>query len=84
MKKYEKTLKIVRFIDASDAEVYWDAAFFSMLSENELQKKVEEIVDKFESHGLEDWTFEDITKELKKQNLIEEPGFNVDWCEIYV
>jgi len=79
-----KALKIVRFVDANDAEVYWDVAFFSELSESELQKKVEEIIDKFERSGLDDWTFEDITEELKKQNLIEEPDFGVDWCEIYV
>ena len=79
-----KTLKIVTFIDAADERVYWETAFFSELSEDELYKKANEIVDKFEKNGLDDWTFDDIAKELKKQNLIEEPDFDVDWCEIYL
>ena len=79
-----KTLKFVRFMDIYDAEAYYDDVFFSELSKYELQKKVEEIVESFEKSGFNDWTFKDIVKELKKQNLIEEPDFGVDWCDIYV
>ena len=79
-----KALIIARFKDATDEEVYWDAVFFSELSEYELQKKTEEIVKKFENEGFDDYTFIDIVDELKKQNLIEDPDFNVDWCEIYL
>ena len=86
-----KALKIITFVDATDERVYWSTAFFSKLSEDELQKKANEIVDKFEkivdkfkNHGLDEWTFEDIIEELKKQNLIEEPDFDVDWYEIAV
>jgi len=78
----EKTLIIVKFRSAKDEEVYWDSVFFSELSEYELQEKTEEIVEKFENSGFDDWTFEDIAKELKKQNLVEEPDFGVDWYEI--
>jgi len=78
----EKTLIIAKFRDAKDEEVYWDDVFFTELSEYELQKKTEEIVEKFENSGFDDYTFEDIVEELKKQNLIEEPDFSVDWYEI--
>jgi len=79
-----KALIIARFMDARDNEVLWDTAFFSELSEYELQKKTEEIVKKFENSGFDDYTFEDIIDELKKQKLVEEPDFGVDWCEIFV
>jgi len=79
----EKALIIARFMDASDKEIHWDAVFFSELSEYELQEKTEEIVKKFENSGFDDYTFEDIIEELKKQNLIEEPDFSVDWYEIF-
>ena len=80
----EKALIIAKFRDAKDEEVYWDDVFFSDLSEDELQEKTEEIVEKFENSGFDDNSFEDIVEELKKQNLIEEPDFDVDWYEIAV
>ena len=80
----EKTLIIAKFRDAKDEEVYWDDVFFSDLSEDELQEKTEEIVEKFENSGFDDYTFEDIVEEHKKQNLVEEPNFDVDWYEIFL
>jgi len=78
----EKPLIIARFRLEKDEEVYWDDVFFSELSEDELQEKTEEIVEKFENSGFDDYTFVDIVEELKKQNLVEEPDFSVDWYEI--
>lgn len=80
----EKSLIVVRFRDTSDNEIIWDTAFFTELSEYELLKKMEEIVEKFENRGFDDYSFEDIIAELKKQNLIEEPDFSVEWYEIFV
>ena len=36
------------------------------------------------NRGFDDYSFEDIIEELKKQNLIEEPDFSVEWYEIFV
>jgi len=77
-----KTLKIVRFVDSADKDVYWDAVFFSELSEAELQEKVDEIIKYFENNNDYDWTFEDILDELFKRKLIEKLDCKVDWCEI--
>jgi len=79
-----KTLRIVRFVDENNEDILGDTMFFSDLTEYKLQEKVFEIVRKFRKSGFRDWGIKDIVDELKKQNLIEEPDFNVDWCEIYL
>ena len=79
-----KTLRIVRFVDENNEDILGDTMFFSDLTEYKLQEKVFEIVRKFRKSGFRDWGIKDIVDELKKQNLIEDPDFNVDWCEIYL
>lgn len=79
-----KTLRIVRFVDENNEDILGDTMFFSDLTEYKLQEKVFEIVRKFRKSGFRDWGIKDVVDELKKQNLIEGPDFNVDWCEIYL
>ena len=79
-----KTLRIVRFVDENNEDILGDTMFFSDLTEYKLQEKVFEIVRKFRKSGFRDWGIKDVVYELKKQNLIEDPDFNVDWCEIYL
>ena len=80
----KKTLKVVTFRDSVDGDVKWNAVFFSELSEEELQEAVEEIVFQFGYDGFDDWTFEDVVKELYKRKLIEKPDFEIDWYNIWV
>jgi len=80
-----KRLKIVKFEGALTRKVFkHGACFFSELSEEELQEAVEEIVFQFGYDGFDDWTFEDVVKELYKRKLIEKPDFEIDWYNIWV
>ena len=80
----KKNLIIAKFKDATDKDIYWDACFFTKLSERELQKKVKEVVEKFENEEFYDYSFIDIVEDLRKQNLVDEVNFDVDWYEIFV
>ena len=78
----KKTLKVVTFRDSVDGDVKWGAVFFSELSEEELQEKVDEIIKWFESTDNYDWNYEDLVDELFRRKLAEKVNCGVEWCGI--
>ncbi len=79
-----KRLIIARFKDIINEKTLCDAIYFSELTERELQNKALEIVRNFRKTGFRDWNCKDVIEELKKQNLIEEPEFDICWYEVFV
>lgn len=81
----EKRLAIIKFRDPNDSDVFMDYVVYTTHSESELQEAVDKIKKQFYDEGFEDWTFDDMMEELKKQGFIERlpEDIVVDWVELY-
>ena len=79
-----KRLIIARFTESINEKMLCDATFFSELTERELQNKISEIIRNFRKSGFREWTVKDIIKELKKEELVEEPEFSINLYDVYV
>ena len=75
-------LTILRFQDPNIRECWIEYVVETGISEDELQKLAEQIRDKFEGEGFEDWSYDDITGEMEKIGHIKR--LNFEYKEIYI
>jgi len=64
-------IKIITLRDRREPdEVNWTIVAETSLTEDILQGLVEDIIEEFENSNFDNWTFEDIAKELEKRGKI--------------
>lgn len=66
----KEKLKVIRLQDQNDREIFSIFVVKTSLSEKELQDIINQIKNEFLNKDFEDWSYEDIIKELEKKKLI--------------
>lgn len=63
-------IKIIRIQDPTDPkEIYCEFAAETNLSEEELQKRIKQLISKHESQYDYDWTYDDLIDDFKSDNF---------------
>ena len=81
-RKGKRHLKIVQFVDSRKRGI-WEVEFFSDLSEDELQKEVNEVIEELDKTTFA-WTVRDILRLLEERERIKVPKFSIERYKITI